>query len=563
MTYNILFLGQTQSGKSTLIEFLRHYSDPSYNISKDNIGVGIFSLTKDVSTTTIHTDLPSYFVTDNAGEQVDYGKFIEGNQEDYEDELNERMKYHLERDELITPKTTFNLIDTTGVNDTSMFRENNMAIIFKALKSIESIHLTVVTVANSAFTEDLKLALETYLNLLPELKANIVFVHTKTDYAKLHPQEDPVFAHSLDTKIRSLNTLLTDINAPVPHLLVDNDIGSTRTIRNCITRNTLRELLVLAKLNQPVRVGADGQSREHMIADRSSWAPPCLRKIVLLGDRGAGKSTLASMLTQGNLTESTFALNTPADPAVASIHTGREWTAVNTFGLNDLEGRGVRGADRAIRTLKRVLLESRGGCQYLAFVVNAKGIFAHGDGDSDGVGHCNGDALALGADRVGDEEGNENQRLFKLFCKTFAGAEKRFVVVITHCEDGWLHRHARQVAKAFGTVPVVSFNFTYDPEDPNKNAEKRREELLRLEAQLARLSREVVVPWLAFERGGSEAVGSTSAGVGIGGKGVAGVIQGEVLDAEKEFEQALGKFLGVGGFIVAVLLNLAKFFCMY
>jgi len=38
----------------------------------------------------------------------------------------------------------------------------------------------------------------------------------------------------------------------VPHLLIDNDIGSIRTIRNCMTQNKLRELLAMARLNLSV-----------------------------------------------------------------------------------------------------------------------------------------------------------------------------------------------------------------------------------------------------------------------------------------------------------------------
>lgn len=36
--YNILFLGETQSGKSTLIESLKKYAYPSYSINRDKIG---------------------------------------------------------------------------------------------------------------------------------------------------------------------------------------------------------------------------------------------------------------------------------------------------------------------------------------------------------------------------------------------------------------------------------------------------------------------------------------------------------------------------------------------
>lgn len=547
MTYNILFLGEAQSGKSTLIEHLRKYADPSYTINKENIGDGIFSHAKDVSTTTIETSLPSYYVSE-ARERVDYGAFLNGEQEDYEDELNERRKYRLEREQPITAKATFNLIDTPVLNDTSLFDETNIATIFKALESIESVNLAVITIANNPLTEDLLNALKAYIDLVPELNGNIAFVHSRIDYAKLHPHQDPLFARSLDTKKGLLNNLV-DPNTPAPHLLIDNDIGSNRTIRNCITQNTLRELLAFATNKDPVRLFTQNCQRVNHTARSYSHLSQHQRKIILVGDKGAGKSTLASMLTSGDLANTSFAPNNAlADPtAVASVHTGRDWTAVDVFGLNDLEGRGVRGADRAIRTLKRALLEARSGCHYLAFVVRKKDVLTDGENDGDG----DDDGSARGADKDGkikDTEEGDTHRLFKLFCKTFAGAEKRFVVIVTHSEEpGWLDKHAKQVAKAFGTVPVVCCDFAHDPANLTKDAGARKEALIKLEAQLETLPREVTVPWLALEGDGDRGVGSDYA----------------ALDAQKEFEQTLGKFLGVGGFIVAVLLNLAKFFRVY
>ncbi|KAG0022121.1 hypothetical protein BGZ81_008657 [Podila clonocystis] len=247
--YNILILGETQSGKSTLVEFLSAYANPSYVIKEDNVGDGIFSKTEQVKTTAIHTDLPSYFVSDKAGKQVDYGKFICQDQEDYEDELNERKKYQLKRGDPTAATATFNLIDTPGLNDTGKFDESNIATIFKALEAIKSVHLVVITVANNPFTEGLQNAIKAYIDLLPDFNGSLVFVHTKVDYAKMHPNQRQ-FIESYAEKKTILNNLAG--RDSVPHLLIDNDIVSTRVIRNCITKNMHRELLDMAQLNQPV-----------------------------------------------------------------------------------------------------------------------------------------------------------------------------------------------------------------------------------------------------------------------------------------------------------------------
>ncbi|KAF9428413.1 hypothetical protein BGZ94_002472 [Podila epigama] len=248
--YNILFLGVAQSGKTTLIEALKKYADPNHVINKSRIGNGARSCTSEVIAETITTNLPSHFVTDaSSGDSVDYGAFFDMDQDDYVDELNDRRSYLLDREQSTKPNVVFNLIDTPGLNDINLSNEANMSMIFEALKSIETIHLVVVTVPVSAFTGGIRDALNAYVDLLPAFNGNFVFVHTRIAYAQLHPEE-PDFEMALTEKKSILNSILKRDSAP--HLLIDNDFGSNYTIRNCITQNTLRNLLAMAKFNQPV-----------------------------------------------------------------------------------------------------------------------------------------------------------------------------------------------------------------------------------------------------------------------------------------------------------------------
>ncbi|KAG0334536.1 hypothetical protein BG000_008243 [Podila horticola] len=248
---NILFLGSSQSGKSTLIEFLKKYADPRYEIQRERIGNSFYSQTQDVSTFTIQTNLPSFFVS-KAGVQVDYDAFRTCYDEvEYEEVLNDRKNYQLEREEPSAAQVFFNLIDTPGLDDTSKFDETNIAIIFRALRSIKSINLVVITLSDNAFTEGLQDALKAYVDLLPEFAGNIVFVHTKFDYAKLHPDETE-FANGLLKKKRFLRNL-TGLESP-RHLLIDNEIDCKRPIRICMTQNKLRRILALAKFHKPIQV---------------------------------------------------------------------------------------------------------------------------------------------------------------------------------------------------------------------------------------------------------------------------------------------------------------------
>ncbi|KAG0339544.1 hypothetical protein BG004_006775, partial [Podila humilis] len=239
-TYNVLILGETQAGKSTLIEALRKYADPNYVIDRDLLGNGIVSKTADVRQINISTDLPSYSIS-RGDEHIDPGSFLdEEDPEDYEDELNDRKMYKIHREEGDGTYSTFNLIDTPGLNDTSKFDESNLAVIFKWLKSINSINLVVIAVANTPFTEGLNDALKAYIDLVPQLRDILVFLHTNVDYAKLH-RTDVQFIRSMDEKKKILHKLIG--RNSVPHVLIDNDLDSSRTVRMCITQNALRSLL--------------------------------------------------------------------------------------------------------------------------------------------------------------------------------------------------------------------------------------------------------------------------------------------------------------------------------
>lgn len=49
--YNVLVLGETQSGKSTLIQYMRKYANPDVEINTKALGSGYLSHTLDVATT--------------------------------------------------------------------------------------------------------------------------------------------------------------------------------------------------------------------------------------------------------------------------------------------------------------------------------------------------------------------------------------------------------------------------------------------------------------------------------------------------------------------------------
>lgn len=103
---NILFLSEVMSGKSAVIEFLQNYADPDYTMNRENIGSGMRPCIRNIETSSLSTNLPSYFVS-NEGERVCHVALQGGTQDDYEDEFNDHKKYRLERDISTSAEVTF------------------------------------------------------------------------------------------------------------------------------------------------------------------------------------------------------------------------------------------------------------------------------------------------------------------------------------------------------------------------------------------------------------------------------------------------------------------------
>ncbi|KAG9062151.1 hypothetical protein KI688_006483 [Linnemannia hyalina] len=262
---NILLIGETQAGKSTFVEAVRQYTNPSYTIDKTKIGTGTVSFTKEVARTRVYTDLPSYNVIEKSkgvpvGAYPSPPKVIntdalmdeETSWEDYEERINRRRGLTLER-VAPHPRTQyqFDLFDTPGLNDTNGEDEVHVNTIFRALKRLDKIHLVLVMVGPNPFTPSFQNALKCYMDIFPEFQGVIAFIHTKVDCTGLHPQRTD-FHRKLEEKKRFLHEIMGRSNCQ--HFVIDCDFESTKPIRASITLNTIRRILSLAPYNEPVSI---------------------------------------------------------------------------------------------------------------------------------------------------------------------------------------------------------------------------------------------------------------------------------------------------------------------
>ncbi|KAG0359709.1 hypothetical protein BG005_000335, partial [Podila minutissima] len=98
--------------------------------------------------------------------------------------------------------------------------------------------------------------------------------------------DDTSFAESLKEKKRILAELVG--RDSIPHILIDNAIGTKQVVRDCITQNTLRNLLSMAKLNQPVPIRTMRMNKTEKMRDvdlilRDKYEASVKARLVALG----------------------------------------------------------------------------------------------------------------------------------------------------------------------------------------------------------------------------------------------------------------------------------------
>ncbi|KAG0004759.1 hypothetical protein BGZ79_008211 [Entomortierella chlamydospora] len=255
---NVLLLGETHSGKSTFIEFVKKYADPNHTIDLKNIGDSVTSCTNDVIRSAIHTNLPiSKVVKDGQGSNpttISLGSLIKDSPDvdDFEDALNQRNIKIIQAPSSEAPQLhQFNLFDTPGLNDTrgSGRDEEHIENIYKALRKAGRIHLVLITIGKGPFSPRFQAAIKCYFDMFPEFHGLLAFVHTHFDYKDLHPQQEEVLSRFTEKK-EALNKMMG--RHTCQHFVIDCDIESTKPIRIGITQNIIRNILSLAPFNQPV-----------------------------------------------------------------------------------------------------------------------------------------------------------------------------------------------------------------------------------------------------------------------------------------------------------------------
>ncbi|KAG0229032.1 hypothetical protein B0O80DRAFT_428831 [Mortierella sp. GBAus27b] len=251
-TYNILFLGPTQSGKSTFIEFVKQYVDPEYVPNDERIGYGNESHTQNVNMEAVTTTLPIYRLFDTVeGCEVSVSRALSSQTDnDYRSLLRRHIDLELLPDERPGSQAChFRLFDTPGLDDTKGNDIQNIARTFSALSMVDEFHLVVITDSHHVpLSVSQKTAFRTYFELFRELKTLITVVHTKVQYLYRHPANTR-FEAKLTARSQYFNELM---GRTVPTKRIDCDLDERGLVQTCLTRNTIREILEMARVKVPV-----------------------------------------------------------------------------------------------------------------------------------------------------------------------------------------------------------------------------------------------------------------------------------------------------------------------
>ncbi|KAF9584036.1 hypothetical protein BGW38_007787 [Lunasporangiospora selenospora] len=262
--YNILIIGETQSGKSTLVQGLKRYANPGHVVERTYIGNNVNSHTTECQIHEIETCMPLYTAIGNR-EDNDINISLDGKQdchnqetcncssEDYMDHLNQRgvrvEPWHKEEN-----RYRFRLIDTPGLNDTKGRDEPNILEVYNAIQNNGPIHLVLVTIPPVPFTPLFKKNLKTYFHVFEELKDKVRFIHTKSDYLHRH--------HSHRDKLEALRLRKSELDLILgqsvhSHFTIDCDLATKRSVRICITQVILHDILRQALASDPITLNDD------------------------------------------------------------------------------------------------------------------------------------------------------------------------------------------------------------------------------------------------------------------------------------------------------------------
>ncbi|KAG0220713.1 hypothetical protein B0O80DRAFT_428839 [Mortierella sp. GBAus27b] len=264
--YNILLLGPTQSGKSSFLESVKKYADPTYQVDDSVIGLGVSSCTQDVREELVTTTLPVYKVYNrNDNVEFDLSRFLREKSERefkkllvWDDDLELRSEQVPD-----SSPVQFRFFDTPGLDDTNGHDILNIAKTFSALNRTKEFHLILILGSYAMpLLPSQKDAYKAYFQLLEELRGIITIVHTRVPFIDRHP-DNMEFGPGLLERSRFFDEVM---GRKVPAKRIDCNFKETGPVHNFLTKETVREVLVAAKESKSIFIDRTYVHKTRMMA---------------------------------------------------------------------------------------------------------------------------------------------------------------------------------------------------------------------------------------------------------------------------------------------------------
>ncbi|KAF9325900.1 hypothetical protein BG006_010634, partial [Podila minutissima] len=285
--YSVLIIGKIQTGKSALVEHIKNYANPNYNINTTLLGNGNVAKTRVPRTLLVESTLPVYEVYKvTTGETISLdnlsAKFDD--MADYHDFLMSRdkdvgMRISPQDPNSPSEPIEFQFLDTPGLDSTFESHTAHAANIINEIINIRIFNLIVIVISYGLpLTQKQQLALEYYASVFKGLHTRIMFLHTHVDYANIH-HSNSIHHTNMKMKNKALSkmfrrydteSIFDEDNVKEYSSLTINLISRKRPVINCLIRNTIREILKKAT-EPPAILDTSSQNIERIRAITSKF----------------------------------------------------------------------------------------------------------------------------------------------------------------------------------------------------------------------------------------------------------------------------------------------------
>ncbi|OIW28705.1 hypothetical protein CONLIGDRAFT_617637 [Coniochaeta ligniaria NRRL 30616] len=243
---NILILGETQNGKSTLIKQLGVYGKKRDN--NINIGHGNLSCTTEVGIYPLATKLRTYHLVDRSGRRIRDRKFSD--LVDYTDDDAAAAADEPDHDGRVF---RFDLIDTPGLDDSDGNDMEIMANIIGRISEVGYLNaLLYVRSLDKPFNESFNRFYDYLRRCMPMLFSGLIIAHTR--YTVDREDEALAAGRNFKKDRRAAFRKATKCSDDLTHNFMDNDPDPEMPFQVVQSFNSCHALLDLAKSQRPIDV---------------------------------------------------------------------------------------------------------------------------------------------------------------------------------------------------------------------------------------------------------------------------------------------------------------------